>query len=91
MELSPYVVSFTDEDKQYKRSDTDKVKWATAEVLFQANQGIDFQPELVTNTIIPTPCVNQMINTLVKRGSFIKNPAQLEVFHCYCRANSYPL
>ncbi|WP_198401992.1 hypothetical protein [Shewanella benthica] len=47
MELSTYVVSFTDEDKQYKRSDTDKVKSATAEVLFQANQGIDFQPELV--------------------------------------------
>lgn len=55
MELRPYVVSFTDEDKQYKRSDTDEVKWATPEILFQANQGIDFEPELVTNTIIPTP------------------------------------
>ncbi|MBL4814017.1 MAG: carbohydate-binding domain-containing protein, partial [Shewanella sp.] len=48
MELRPYVVSFTDEDKQYKRSDTDEVKWATPEILFQANQGIDFEPELVT-------------------------------------------
>ncbi|QFU21797.1 carbohydate-binding domain-containing protein [Shewanella eurypsychrophilus] len=55
MELRPYAVSFTDEETQYKRSDTDKVKWATPEILFQANQGIDFQPELVTNTIIPTP------------------------------------
>ncbi|WP_041421563.1 family 20 glycosylhydrolase [Shewanella sediminis] len=55
MELRPYNVAFTDADTQYKRSDTDKLKWATPEVLFLDNQGVDTQPESAVNTIIPTP------------------------------------
>lgn len=55
MEHRPYVVSFTDADTQYKRSDTDLIQWATTETLFQANQGVDVNSDVVTNTIIPTP------------------------------------
>ncbi|WP_076407851.1 family 20 glycosylhydrolase [Shewanella sp. UCD-KL12] len=55
MESRPYAVSFTDAETQYRRSDSDKVKWATPEVLFQANQGTTLEPKLVTNSIIPTP------------------------------------
>ncbi|MCL1127981.1 hypothetical protein, partial [Shewanella surugensis] len=39
---------------------------------------------------VTPPSVNQMINTLEKKGSLVRNPVKLEVFHCYFRANSYP-
>lgn len=55
IEIRPYVVDYTDADKQYKRSDTDLIKWATPEALFLVNQGIDFEPDAATNSIIPTP------------------------------------
>ena len=55
MEIRPYVIAFSDADKQYKRSDQDAIKWATAEVIFQANQDIGLQAHSATNTIIPTP------------------------------------
>ncbi|GGI99156.1 beta-N-acetylhexosaminidase [Shewanella hanedai] len=55
IEIRPYAVAYTDADTQYKRSDTDLIKWATPEVLFQANQGIEFQVGAATNSIIPTP------------------------------------
>ncbi|MFT5235813.1 MAG: hexosaminidase [Shewanella sp.] len=55
IEVRPYAAAFTDANKQYKRSDNDLIKWATPEVLFQANQGIDVQTGAATNTIIPTP------------------------------------
>ena len=55
IEVRPYAVEFTDADKHYKRSDTDLIKWAKPEVLFQANQGIELQLDTATNSIIPTP------------------------------------
>lgn len=63
MELRPYNLAFTDADTQYKRSDTDKVKWATPEVLFLDNQGVDTQSESAVNTIIPTPLSVEVTST----------------------------
>jgi len=63
MELRPYNLAFTDADTQYKRSDTDKVKWATPEVLFLDNQGVKSQPESAVNSIIPTPLSVEVTST----------------------------
>ncbi len=63
MELRPYNAAFTDADTQYRRSDTDKVQWATPEVLFLANQGVATQPESAVNTIIPTPLSVEVTST----------------------------
>ena len=63
MELRPYNLAFTDADTQYKRSDTDKVKWATPEVLFLDNQGVESQPESAVNSIIPTPLSVEVTST----------------------------
>ncbi|ACA85603.1 family 20 glycosylhydrolase [Shewanella woodyi] len=74
MELRPYVADFTDADTQYKRSDTDLIKWATPEVLFQANQGVELQTGAATNTIIPTPLKVEVTseNKPVSLGAGIK-------------------
>ncbi|WP_028762804.1 family 20 glycosylhydrolase [Shewanella colwelliana] len=63
MELRPYVESFTDARTQYRRSVTDQLQWAKPEVLFQANQGVDIQPELAIDTIIPTPQMQTVTST----------------------------
>lgn len=55
MEIRPYVIAFSDAEKHYKRSDRDVIKWATADVIFQANQEINLQTHSAINTIIPTP------------------------------------
>lgn len=55
METRPYAVAFVSEQTQYKRSDTDTLKWAKAEVLFEANAQVQPEPTLAINTIIPTP------------------------------------
>lgn len=55
MEQRPYVETYVSAESQYKRSDTDKLKWATPQVLFDANQDIESRPELAVNAIIPTP------------------------------------
>ncbi len=55
MEQRPYVEAYVSAETQYKRSDTDKLKWATPQVLFDANQDIENRPELAVNSIIPTP------------------------------------
>ncbi|MCG9745624.1 family 20 glycosylhydrolase [Shewanella sp. Isolate8] len=55
MEQRPYVEAYVSAESQYKRSDTDRLAWATSKVLFDANQDIESRPELAVNAIIPTP------------------------------------
>ncbi|MBT1443500.1 carbohydate-binding domain-containing protein [Shewanella sp. JM162201] len=55
LELRPYVEAFVDADKQYKRTDTDKLPWATSSVLFGNNKAGFAEPALVANRIIPAP------------------------------------
>lgn len=55
MEVRPYVSAFTDSDSQYKRRETDKLQWATTEVLYRNNLNTPVDASLAENTILPTP------------------------------------
>ena len=62
LEVLPYVVTYTDEEKQFKRTANDKTKWLTAERLYERNQAHDFSMfeqdagiNKVSQQIIPTP------------------------------------
>ncbi|GIU22970.1 carbohydate-binding domain-containing protein [Shewanella schlegeliana] len=55
MEVRPYVSAFTDSDSQYKRRETDKLEWATTEVLYRNNLNTPVDASLAENTILPTP------------------------------------
>ncbi|ABZ75717.1 Beta-N-acetylhexosaminidase [Shewanella halifaxensis HAW-EB4] len=55
MEVRPYVSAFTDSDTQYKRRETDKLEWATTEVLYRNNLNTPVDASLAENTILPTP------------------------------------
>lgn len=55
LELRPYVEAFTDADKQYRRTDNDKLPWATAPVLFEANQSLVADPAAAAQRIVPAP------------------------------------
>lgn len=55
LELRPYVESYTDMVKQYRRTETDKLVPADAAQLFINNQAVSEDAALAVNTIIPTP------------------------------------
>ncbi len=59
LEMLSHVVSFTDSDKQFKRSPEDKTQWLTSEALFQRNLSVNAENHdgrlRVTQAIIPTP------------------------------------
>ncbi|WP_299802231.1 family 20 glycosylhydrolase [uncultured Shewanella sp.] len=55
MEVRPYVSDFTDSETQYKRRETDKLEWATTQVLYRSNLSTPSNAELAENTILPTP------------------------------------
>ena len=55
LELRPYAVDFTDAEKQYKRTENDKVEWATSSVLYANNHATKIDAKLAENRIIPTP------------------------------------
>ncbi|WP_282168075.1 family 20 glycosylhydrolase [Shewanella japonica] len=55
MEQRPYVESFTDADKQYRRTEKDALVWAKADVLYQTNENVTLDSSYVTDRIIPTP------------------------------------
>ncbi|MGI2066451.1 family 20 glycosylhydrolase [Shewanella sp. MF08487] len=55
LELRPYVESYTDMVKQYRRTETDKLVPADAAQLFITNQSVSENAALAVNTIIPTP------------------------------------
>ncbi|SIQ60519.1 hexosaminidase [Shewanella morhuae] len=74
LELRPYVESYTDMVKQYRRTETDKLVPADAKQLFITNQSVSENAALAVNTIIPTPQKVQLhsSNTSVSLTSGIK-------------------
>jgi hexosaminidase len=55
MELRPYVETYVDAKTQYQRSESDKLVWATAGVLFDNNKDLLTSPDLSLNSLLPTP------------------------------------
>ncbi|MCL1051252.1 carbohydate-binding domain-containing protein [Shewanella abyssi] len=55
METRPYVSDFTDAKKQFTRSETDTLDWATTSVLYRNNKATQSNPKLAENRILPTP------------------------------------
>ena len=50
-----FVVPFTDELTQFRRSPTDNTKWLRSDALYQRNKAVDEKVENVSAVIIPTP------------------------------------
>jgi len=55
LEVVPHVETFTNVDRQFKRSATDKTQWLTSEVLYQRNSVLVEDKLAVIQAIIPTP------------------------------------
>lgn len=55
LEIMPHLTAFTDPEKQFRLSDREKIEWATAEVLYQANSDATVDRASVETAIIPTP------------------------------------
>lgn len=55
LEIRPYVSAFTDDKKQFRRSESEKTQWSTAEQLYKVNNSPRLSPTQVSNAIIPTP------------------------------------
>ncbi len=59
LELLPFVVAFSDETKQFKRSSNDKTQWLTSERLYRRNaSGLSsskIDEASIARAIIPTP------------------------------------
>ncbi|WP_394129768.1 family 20 glycosylhydrolase [Shewanella maritima] len=55
LEQRPYVEAFTSASKQYQRTATDNLPWATAGVLFEQNAQLSMQKSHLDNSILPTP------------------------------------
>ncbi|MCG9696005.1 family 20 glycosylhydrolase [Shewanella sp. Isolate11] len=77
METRPYATAFTDAATQYKRSDTDLLKWATAEKVFLDNQDVKDDANLAVNSIIPTP--KKQVLSAHKAGVSLANGYQLSL------------
>ncbi|QQX81520.1 carbohydate-binding domain-containing protein [Shewanella sp. KX20019] len=75
IELRPYAADFTDAKKQYKRTETDKVEWATSSVLYRNNLSTQISPKLAENRIIPTPTLVE-VKSNAKQAS-LKNGVKL--------------
>ncbi|PMG75724.1 beta-N-acetylhexosaminidase [Shewanella sp. 10N.286.51.B7] len=63
MEQRPYVEAFTDAKRQYRRTDKDQLVWAKAEVLFETNQQVSLNNQVIDNRIIPTPASVNVTST----------------------------
>jgi len=55
IETLPYVVPFSDYNKQFKRTAGDSTQWLNSEVLFTRNEKLGTKKLDVKNVIIPTP------------------------------------
>jgi hexosaminidase len=59
LEQLPFVLPFTDEVKQFKRSADDNTQWLNSKSLYQRNEKLAEQSKIssqaITNSIIPTP------------------------------------
>ncbi len=64
LENRPYVVPYTDLERQFKRTKNDKTRWLTAESLYERNKNYDFAAfinnknslsKTIAQQIIPTP------------------------------------
>ncbi len=55
LETLPYVVPFTDYQKQFKRTAGDSTHWLNSELLFTRNEKLGAKKLDVKNVIIPTP------------------------------------
>nr|WP_232300013.1 family 20 glycosylhydrolase [Colwellia sp. MT41] len=55
LEMLPHVASFTDIERQFKRSAADKTQWLTPEKLYQRNAVLTEDQLGVVQAIIPTP------------------------------------
>ena len=69
LETLPYIVPFTDYQKQFKRTAGDSTQWLNSEILFARNEKLGTKKLNVKNVIIPTP----------KSVSYDKNHAELDV------------
>jgi hexosaminidase len=69
LEVLPYVVPFTDVEKQFKRTAQDSTQWLDAASLYQRNTQLGEQKLDVSKVIIPTP----------KSVIYSKNNAQLSL------------
>jgi hexosaminidase len=69
LEVLPYVVPFTDVEKQFKRTAQDSTQWLDAASLYQRNSQLGEQKLDVSKVIIPTP----------KSIIYSKNNAQLSL------------
>jgi hexosaminidase len=69
LEVLPYVVPFTDYEKQFKRSAVDSTQWLKAEGLYQRNTKLGTDKLDVSKVIIPTP----------KSVSYDKSKVQLDL------------
>ena len=55
LETLPFVVPFTDANKQFKRSANDKTQWLNSAALYQRNLKLGSELIDVSDTVIPTP------------------------------------
>jgi len=55
LETLPFVVPFTDANKQFKRSANDKTQWLNSAALYQRNLKLGNELIDVRNAVIPTP------------------------------------
>ncbi len=56
LEILPFVASFTDNEKQFKRTANDATQWLTAEALYQRNAKLQLAANPnIQESIIPTP------------------------------------
>ena len=55
LEVLPYVVAFTDYEKQFKRTNADSTQWLNSKTLYERNAKLGGNKLDVSNVIIPTP------------------------------------
>ncbi len=55
LEVLPHLSSFTDPDRQFRITDTEKIEWATAEILYQRNLDTVHTPQATFGAVIPQP------------------------------------
>jgi hexosaminidase len=62
LEILPFVESFTDEKRQFKRGENDHTQWLTANLLYERNVTVNelAQTQSIDSSIIPTPKYQQL-------------------------------
>ncbi|WP_228730196.1 family 20 glycosylhydrolase [Shewanella sedimentimangrovi] len=61
LEVRPYMVAFTDEERQFKRSPEDNLPWAKANVIYERNQDTPDNAELAADSLLPTPLHQELL------------------------------